>query len=591
MAILILCPSCGNKLRAPETLIGRQARCSQCSTVFTVSASANQQAAPEKESAPSRTPTTPRETQTRTVSCPACGPVGVPEEWLGRWINCPHCRMGFVASTCADQEIRPATYGSDFLASDRPYGPWRPDSSPSLLLVLFILGHLMNIVLMFVPAVRVLGFMTLTNYDLIEALFQHGKVALGLFMLLLFVEDLAAIVLALVYPKRWIFITSSVVSAFGLLTTLFHLSARAGDSPERFMVQILWIPMILAYIAGIFTLSGFFIKPRSQDVSADGDASALLPLFQSAFTHSSPNTVPTSAPMEQQPSLGDWAGPPRQEQIQPDPRPVPGMTADTAASVSVGDCPGCHTPLTVPTKLVGHWIECPKCGMGFGASVGEEQRQPATSAMDDGRDAAQDTDDSYSSGKSIQDWYLPATIVLGLAGLVLIGVTIKLFVSKTGAGFDPFDLEKTIAWAEQEYQILRQIKSQKNEILYEKTCKEAEARYKQLVGQQVRWRMTVESVKNNKVLLTTEWTVNEPEYSMPLSQLVIHLWPGEEPWKETEVIRPGHVTVDYLQFDRQIPGKRAETLKKGGSVPIRGHVKIAKLGAGPIITISHVRAE
>src|SRR6266571_2968686 len=47
--------------------------------------------------------------------------------------------------------------------------------------------------------------------------------------------------------------------------------------------------------------------------------------------------------------------------------------ADTppSALVPIGECPSCDTAVSVPEELVGHWIECPACGTGFAAIIGD----------------------------------------------------------------------------------------------------------------------------------------------------------------------------------------------------------------------------
>jgi hypothetical protein len=64
---------------------------------------------------------------------------------------------------------------------------------------------------------------------------------------------------------------------------------------------------------------------------------------------------------------GPWQSPDDRGQplhASADPQSVP---EPPPRQVPIGDCPGCHEPLSVSEALVGRWIECPKCGMGFAA--------------------------------------------------------------------------------------------------------------------------------------------------------------------------------------------------------------------------------
>jgi len=134
-----------------------------------------------------------------------------------------------------------------------------------LLRVLFICGYLMKIVLTFVPSAEItqrgmFGFgevqkQTYSLYDIIRLLGERGAFGWQLFFIVLFALKIVFVILAIRYPKRWVFISGASFYAFLLLWGFF--------TPSMEGIEYLLIPSILDYISSALVLLGFFVKPTS----------------------------------------------------------------------------------------------------------------------------------------------------------------------------------------------------------------------------------------------------------------------------------------------------------------------------------------
>jgi hypothetical protein len=150
-----------------------------------------------------------------------------------------------------------------------------PDSPKShtfqLLRILFICGFLMSIGLTFVPRIEItqqgmfgIGEVqkeTYSMYGLVRLLGERQEVGWQLFYVILFALQIVFVILAIKYPKRWVFISGASISAFLLLWDFF--------TPSREDIEYLLIPRVLDYISSAFVLLGFFAKPTSS-VSQQG---------------------------------------------------------------------------------------------------------------------------------------------------------------------------------------------------------------------------------------------------------------------------------------------------------------------------------
>ena len=127
---------------------------------------------------------------------------------------------------------------------------------------LFVGGFALDIVLMFVPSIEVttagfLGFggtvISMSGLDVIRRLFQSGEVGLAMLLVLLFCAQVAFLILAMKYPKRWVFVAGSCFAVFLVILGLF---AGSSDNVEEYFV-----PRVLSYVATALQLAGFWVKP------------------------------------------------------------------------------------------------------------------------------------------------------------------------------------------------------------------------------------------------------------------------------------------------------------------------------------------
>ncbi len=122
---------------------------------------------------------------------------------------------------------------------------------------LFVIGNVIYLVLLFVPSYgldAIGGQKLMSDLEMMRRFSQTGNLFEFIFLLIVaVVAPLAWIVLALVYPKRWVFIAGASLVVFNVLLELF-----SGGSPD---VKKLLIPRILAYVADAFVMTGFVAKP------------------------------------------------------------------------------------------------------------------------------------------------------------------------------------------------------------------------------------------------------------------------------------------------------------------------------------------
>lgn len=125
---------------------------------------------------------------------------------------------------------------------------------------LFIVGYVMNFALWFAPIIRmkvggIIGIgaevRSFSMFSLITAISSTnpGQTFLAV---LVFASDILFIVLAITYPRRWIFILASSVGVLVLLYSLFIVKLPG----MHFL-----LPQVLGYVAAALTLTGFLIRP------------------------------------------------------------------------------------------------------------------------------------------------------------------------------------------------------------------------------------------------------------------------------------------------------------------------------------------
>lgn len=133
---------------------------------------------------------------------------------------------------------------------------------------LFIFGWVGLIILTFVPYKKmIVGDMygiggrmkAVSAYDEIQILFRQNPGG-AFIIVVVFALYIAFVILALVYAKRWIFLSGAIFGAFSLLLGLF-MPPVAG---EKYFI----LPKIISIIATILVLTGFFIKEEKPLPSA-----------------------------------------------------------------------------------------------------------------------------------------------------------------------------------------------------------------------------------------------------------------------------------------------------------------------------------
>jgi len=134
----------------------------------------------------------------------------------------------------------------------------------NLLRILFVCGYSIQIILTFVPSIhmKVGGFLgyggeerVLSLYDMIQLIFPENP-GVALLMVTIFATWVAFVVLALTYPKRWVFLTGAILVAFFFLVNIFTPGQEGQEGIEYFVIQ-----RILSFIGSILCLSGFLVKP------------------------------------------------------------------------------------------------------------------------------------------------------------------------------------------------------------------------------------------------------------------------------------------------------------------------------------------
>lgn len=126
----------------------------------------------------------------------------------------------------------------------------------------FIGGFALSILLWFVPSVtmKVGGFLgvggeekTLSVLDVVRMLFRAGHLGFAFFLVLLFCISAAFLVLAIKYPRRWVFVAGSSYAVFGIILDVF-----SGSGTD---VHYIYLPKAMGYLATAMTLVGFWCKP------------------------------------------------------------------------------------------------------------------------------------------------------------------------------------------------------------------------------------------------------------------------------------------------------------------------------------------
>jgi len=128
---------------------------------------------------------------------------------------------------------------------------------------IFIVGFLIEVVLWFVPAgvLETTGFLGLqiqrqvvSALDIVRMLFQLQKEGFGFLYVLFFCAELAFLVLAIFYARRWVFVAGACFVAFLLILDIFT------GSSQNFHPYFL--SRAVGYLAAAMALTGFWIRPQ-----------------------------------------------------------------------------------------------------------------------------------------------------------------------------------------------------------------------------------------------------------------------------------------------------------------------------------------
>jgi hypothetical protein len=134
-----------------------------------------------------------------------------------------------------------------------------------LLRPVFAAGLALSLVLYFVPCYEPSGAILnawttrgevarpLSSFDLCLLLVRTGNVQWGAFYIASSGAELVLLLLALLRPRRWVFVAGSCEQLYFLAA--FLLRSRADDLAQ----PLFWA--LLAYATWAMTLTGFFIKP------------------------------------------------------------------------------------------------------------------------------------------------------------------------------------------------------------------------------------------------------------------------------------------------------------------------------------------
>jgi MFS family permease len=139
-----------------------------------------------------------------------------------------------------------------------------------ILRIIFISGFSLQLLLTFIPSVevnklKVFGFdnqflknETYSDKDTIGLLLQVNPL-LGLFFIAVFILQIIFIILAIKYPRRWVFLSGAGLACLSFIGWLFM--------PKASNTTILVIPALLSWCAMFAKMTGFFIHPPEGELS------------------------------------------------------------------------------------------------------------------------------------------------------------------------------------------------------------------------------------------------------------------------------------------------------------------------------------
>ncbi len=141
----------------------------------------------------------------------------------------------------------------------------KPSRMYRLLRLVVVAGLVLSLILYFVPCYKPAGDVLqawlamggverrLSSFDLCRLLVGTGNVQWGGFYIALSAVELALVLLALLRPRRWVFIAGSCEQLYLLIEFMLRPSSEVLTQP--------WFFAFLAYVSWAMCLTGFFVKP------------------------------------------------------------------------------------------------------------------------------------------------------------------------------------------------------------------------------------------------------------------------------------------------------------------------------------------
>lgn len=130
--------------------------------------------------------------------------------------------------------------------------------------ILFIVGCILKIVLTFLPSVSYQSYSFsespikyMSDFEAIQILMK-AQSFWGFFYVIIFASNIAFLILALSYQRRWIFISGASVTALCFIIYLF--------SPSNPNVHSIFLTLLFQHLATIFLLLGYFAKPPKHEL-------------------------------------------------------------------------------------------------------------------------------------------------------------------------------------------------------------------------------------------------------------------------------------------------------------------------------------
>jgi len=120
--------------------------------------------------------------------------------------------------------------------------------------VLFILGWVIMTISIFIPY-KTSEHGKVSAFDEVQILFRENP-GDAFIVVVISAISIVYFLLTVRNPKRWVFLSGAIIAAFFLL---LDLNTPAAEGEKLFL-----IPRIVDYIAYIFVLTGFFIKPETK---------------------------------------------------------------------------------------------------------------------------------------------------------------------------------------------------------------------------------------------------------------------------------------------------------------------------------------